>query len=126
MSLFQHIKTLLQGEAASTSHWTARELLKNLLAMAWFVEARDPYTGGHLWRVSRYARLLADRAGLAEAETARVSIGGFLHDLGKIGVPDAILRKPGALTDDEYAVMKTHPDVGMAHAGGAPLAATGT
>jgi response regulator RpfG family c-di-GMP phosphodiesterase len=113
MSLFQHIKTLLQGESASSSHGIARELLKNLLAMAWFVEARDPYTGGHLWRVSRYARLLADCAELTEAEAARVSIGGFLHDLGKIGVPDAILRKRGALTDDEYAVMKTHPDVGL-------------
>lgn len=121
MSLFQHVKALLQGGAGSSSHWTARELLKNLLAMAWFVEARDPYTGGHLWRVSRYARLLADRAGLAEAEAARVSIGGFLHDLGKISVPDAILRKPGALSDDEYAVMKTHPDVGLRMLAGHPL-----
>jgi hypothetical protein len=89
--------------------------------MAWFVEARDPYTGGHLWRVSRYARLLADRAGLSEEEAARISLGGFLHDLGKIGVPDAILRKPGALTDEEYAVMKTHPDVGLRMLAGHPL-----
>lgn len=121
MSLFQHIKTILQGSSTVSSNWTARELLKNLLAMAWFVEARDPYTGGHLWRVSRYARLLADRAGLPEAEAARISLGGFLHDLGKIGVPDAILRKPGALTNDEYAVMKTHPDVGLRMLAGHPL-----
>lgn len=121
MSLFQQIKSVLQGASADAPHWTARELLKNLLAMAWFVEARDPYTGGHLWRVSRYARLLADRAGLPESEAARISVGGFLHDLGKIGVPDAILRKPGALTDDEYAVMKTHPDVGLRMLAGHPL-----
>ncbi|MGE0436776.1 MAG: hypothetical protein AB7G76_05220 [Steroidobacteraceae bacterium] len=84
MSLFQHIKTLRHGGAASSSHWAARQLRKNLLAMAWLVEASDPYTGGHLWRVSRYARLLADHAGLPEADAARVSLGGFLHHLGKL------------------------------------------
>lgn len=89
--------------------------------MAWFVEARDPYTGGHLWRVCRLSRLLAGRVGLPEAEVARVAIGGFLHDLGKIGVPDAILRKPGRLTDDEYSVMKTHPSVGLKMLAGHPL-----
>ncbi len=68
-----------------------RQLMASLLAMAWFVEARDPYTGGHLWRVSRYARLLAEETGLPAAEVAQVSVGGFLHDLGKIGVPDAVL-----------------------------------
>ncbi|MBN8744317.1 MAG: HD domain-containing protein [Thiomonas arsenitoxydans] len=81
--------------------------------MAWFVEARDPYTGGHLWRVSRYARMLAAAAGLDAVEVARVSLGGFLHDLSKIGVPDAILCKSAPLTDAEWAVMRTHPDIGM-------------
>jgi hypothetical protein len=97
-------------------------LLASLLAMAWFVEARDPYTGGHLWRVSRYAQLLAKALGLAPAEIARIGLGGFLHDLGKIGVPDAILRKPDRLTDEEYAVMKTHPAMGARMLAGHPLA----
>jgi hypothetical protein len=87
-------------------------LLRSLLALAWVVEARDPYTGGHSWRVSQFAMLLAEKAGMARREIARIGIGGFLHDLGKIGVPDAILNKPDKLTDEEYAVIKTHPSIG--------------
>lgn len=97
-------------------------LLASLLTMAWFVEARDPYTGGHLWRVSRYAWLLAESAGFSKAECTQFSLGGFLHDLGKIGVPDAILRKPSRLDNDEYAVIKTHPDMGLRMLSGHPLA----
>lgn len=97
-------------------------LLSSLLAMAWVVEARDPYTGGHLWRVARYAALLCERSGASPATSARVSIGAFLHDLGKVGVPDAILRKPGALSDEEHAVIQTHPDVGARLLAGHPLA----
>ena len=101
---------------------TTRHLLASLLTMAWFVEARDPYTGGHLWRVSRYARLLAEHARFSEGEAARVGLGGFLHDLGKIGIPDAILRKPDRLTELEYEVIKTHPDMGLRMLAGHPLA----
>lgn len=100
---------------------TWKALFGSLLTMAWFVEARDPYTGGHLWRVSRYARLLADEAGLSTAQAARASLGGFLHDLGKIGIPDAILRKPSALSDDEYATIRTHPQLGWRMLAGHPL-----
>lgn len=98
------------------------QLLASLFVMAWFVEARDPYTGGHLWRVSRYARLLATAAGLSAAEVARIGMGGFLHDLGKIGVPDAILRKPDRLTGNEYTVIRTHPEMGARMLAGHPLA----
>lgn len=100
----------------------AHEMLASLLVIAWMVEARDPYTGGHLWRVSRYAELLAEKAGLAHADVARVTIGGFLHDLGKIGIPDAILRKPGSLDADEYATIRTHPEVGARLLAAHPLA----
>ena len=98
------------------------EILASLLVMAWMVEARDPYTGGHLWRVSRYSRLLATTAGLDGQHVARIAIGGFLHDLGKIGVPDAILRKPSSLTGDEQAVIRTHPDIGFRVLAAHPLA----
>ncbi|MGP1685138.1 MAG: HD-GYP domain-containing protein, partial [Giesbergeria sp.] len=91
MSNLQRLNTWIRGSAADTH--PAKQLLASLLTMAWFVEARDPYTGGHLWRVSRYARLLAEHAGLPHAEVARIELGGFLHDLGKVGVPDAILQK---------------------------------
>jgi len=98
-----------------------KPLLASLITMAWFVEARDPYTGGHLWRVSRYSHMLALEAGLGLAQAAKVSLGGFLHDIGKIGVPDAILRKPGRLTEEEFAVIQTHPDMGRRMLAGHPL-----
>lgn len=108
--------------ASSTAGDPSKALVSSLLMMAWFVEARDPYTGGHLWRVSRYARLLGEAAGLSAADVARVSLGGFLHDLGKIGIPDAVLRKPGALNQDEYAIVRTHPEMGWRMLAGHPLA----
>jgi response regulator RpfG family c-di-GMP phosphodiesterase len=69
--------------------------IENLYRMAWIVEARDPYTGGHLWRVSQNSRMLAEDLRLGEDEVARIELGGFLHDLGKVGIPDAVLNKPG-------------------------------
>lgn len=99
-----------------------QDLLRSLLVMAWMVEARDPYTGGHLWRVSQFASLLARDAQLPPKEVARVAIGGFLHDLGKVGVPDAILGKKDKLSDEEFAVIKTHPEVGWRMLTGHPLA----
>jgi len=80
--------------------------------MASLVEARDPYTGGHLWRVSQFSKTLAAAAGLPLRDIARITVGGFLHDLGKIAIPDAVLRKTDRLTDDEYAIIRTHPEVG--------------
>ncbi|MGE4593789.1 HD-GYP domain-containing protein [Alcaligenes sp.] len=100
-----------------------KSLLHSLLVMAWTVEARDPYTGGHLWRVSRYARLLAEQSGLSEEDTARIAIGGFLHDLGKIAIPDHILNKKDRLTQEEYETIKTHPEIGWRVISGHPLAA---
>lgn len=99
------------------------QLLKSLYVMASMVEARDPYTGGHLWRVSQFSRLLAEAVGLPVTDVARIAMGGFLHDLGKIGVPDAILNKPGRLSDDEFAVIRTHPEVGYRLLATHPLAA---
>jgi HD-GYP domain-containing protein (c-di-GMP phosphodiesterase class II) len=87
-------------------------LLNSLLGLSMIVEARDPYTGGHLWRVSQFSKLLAQHVGLSRRDVALSEVGGFLHDLGKVGVPDAILNKPDRLTDGEYDVIKTHPAVG--------------
>jgi hypothetical protein len=87
-------------------------LMQSLLSLAWAVEARDPYTGGHLWRVAQFSMILARSIGCLRIEVARIGLGGFLHDLGKIGIPDSILNKPDKLTDEEYAVIKTHPRIG--------------
>lgn len=121
MSLLNTFSRLLGGKQPSLQQHR-EELLTSLLVMAWMVEARDPYTGGHLWRVSRFARLLAQAAGLPEDEVARIALGGFLHDLGKISIPDHILGKKDRLTDDEYAVIKTHPELGWRMLAGHPLA----
>ena len=87
-------------------------LLRSLFVMGALVEARDAYTGGHLWRVGQYSKELAERAGLSRHQIFLATAGGFLHDLGKVGIPDAILNKPGRLDDHEYAVIKTHPAIG--------------
>jgi len=99
------------------------QLLMSLFLLAWAVEARDPYTGGHLWRVARLSRLLAEAAGLPSEQIARITVGAFLHDLGKIGIPDAVLGKKSRLDDTEYAVIRTHPEIGHRMLAGHPLAA---
>jgi putative nucleotidyltransferase with HDIG domain len=111
----------LMGNKDQDTHHL-HKLMQSLLAMAWFVEARDPYTAGHMWRVSRYAKLLAEASNVSTLDIARISLGGFLHDIGKISTPDAILRKPGALTDEEYSIIKNHPGVGLRMLAGHPLA----
>jgi DNA-directed RNA polymerase subunit RPC12/RpoP len=107
---------------SNTSTSLLSPFIENLYRMAWIVEARDPYTGGHLWRVSQFSRLLAADLGLSASEVARVELGGFLHDLGKVGVPDAVLNKPGPLDEHEYALIKTHPRIGARLLRGHPLA----
>lgn len=99
-----------------------KPLLKSLLIMADIIEARDPYTGGHVWRVSQFSKLLATKVGLPEEEVIKVSIAAYLHDMGKVGIPDDILRKAAALTEEEYAIIKTHPSIGNKLLGGHPLA----
>lgn len=101
----------------------ATDLLRSLYTMAMMVEARDAYTGGHLWRVSQFSRRVAEAMALDEASVARIELGGFLHDLGKVGIPDAVLNKRDRLTDEEYEVIKTHPRVGADLLQGHPLAA---
>lgn len=83
-----------------------------LCSLATAIDTRDDYTGGHVERVARYAAATGRELGLAGDELRALWIGALLHDVGKIGVSDAILRKPGALTDDEYAQMKRHPEIG--------------
>jgi hypothetical protein len=99
-----------------------KPLLKSLLIMADIIEARDPYTGGHVWRVSQFAKLLATKIGLPEDEIIKISIAAYLDDIGKVGIPDDILKKAAALTDEEYAIIKTHPSIGSRLLGSHPLA----
>jgi HD-GYP domain-containing protein (c-di-GMP phosphodiesterase class II) len=76
------------------------------------IDEKDPYTRGHSERVAYYSACLAKHLGMAPEEVERVHLSGIIHDVGKIGIEDKILRKAAALTDEEYAIMKQHPTKG--------------
>lgn len=84
------------------------------MTLALTIEARDPNTNGHCERLAERAVLLGRALGLPDEDLAALHRGGYLHDVGKIGVPDSVLLKAGPLTSEEFAVMKTHPDIGDA------------
>ena len=81
-------------------------------ALAEAIDEKDPYTRGHSERVNQYAVLLAKQMGLGRQEVREVHISSLFHDIGKIGIEDTILRKPAVLTDEEYNIMKRHPEKG--------------
>jgi HD-GYP domain-containing protein (c-di-GMP phosphodiesterase class II) len=83
-----------------------------LLGLAEAIEAKDPYTKGHCGRTAVYAMALGREARLSENDLEVLEFGAFLHDIGKIGIKDSVLLKPGALDDDEWKHMKIHPIVG--------------
>lgn len=78
------------------------------------IDAKDPYTRGHSERVARYSIAIGKQLQLSALEMRNLRISALLHDVGKIGIDDRILRKPGALSDDEFEIMKTHPAKGAA------------
>ncbi len=88
--------------------------LSLVYALAATVDAKDHYTFGHSKKVSKYAGLIGQVIGLSEAENAHLRNSGLLHDIGKIGVSDAVLRKPGPLTKEEWRQILTHPELGVA------------
>jgi putative two-component system response regulator len=83
-----------------------------LCTLAKSIEAKDPYTEGHCERLAEYSMALGRALGLAGEDLTALRRGGFLHDLGKVAVPESILLKPGPLTTEERAVMQRHPVVG--------------
>ena len=85
------------------------ELAKSL---AGAIDAKDPYTKGHSTSVSRYSEALARAINLPEDEVERISLGALLHDVGKIGIPENVLKKPDRLSDEEWNIMKQHPVIG--------------
>ncbi len=84
--------------------------LANSLAGA--IDAKDPYTKGHSTSVSRYSEALARAINLPEDEVQRIKLGALLHDVGKIGIPENVLKKPGKLEGEEWEIMKQHPVIG--------------
>lgn len=90
----------------------SRAYMQIVQALAASVDAKDTYTHGHSSRVAAYSREIARRAGFSQEEQDDIYMMGLLHDVGKIGVQDAIINKTGRLTDEEYAAIRTHPAVG--------------
>ncbi len=82
-------------------------------SLAEALEAKDPYTHGHSKRVTEIAVTLARELGLPGEEQDRIRLAGLVHDIGKIGVPEEILHKPGKLTDEEFEYIKDHPTIGV-------------
>lgn len=89
-----------------------RTFVESVTALAEAVERRDPYTGGHIQRVVAYSVLLAEEMGLSDDRLETLRLGATLHDIGKIAVPDHILRKPGPLNAEEAATMRRHAEDG--------------
>jgi HD-GYP domain-containing protein (c-di-GMP phosphodiesterase class II) len=107
-----HAQALRLAERLDNVH------LETITALARAVEARDDYTGGHVERVRRYSLGIAADLGL-DGDAARfLEFGAVLHDVGKIGIPDAILRKPAQLDIDEWRLMRRHPEIGRRVMGG--------
>ena len=77
------------------------------------IEAKDKYTKGHSTRVAEYSKLLAQKMGMSEEEQISIFFMATLHDIGKISIDDRIINKPAKLTDEEYAVIKKHPEIGF-------------
>lgn len=83
-----------------------------ILTLAKTIDAKDTYTNGHSERVAAYSREIAKRMGMSEQEQQEIYYMGLLHDIGKIGISDEIINKPGKLTDEEYQMIKKHPEIG--------------
>ena len=112
-ALVTAVAAVLLLQAAYHFHRRADETVESAIAsLASAIDARDPYTAGHSVRVAEYATAAAVQLGWSKALIARTNKAGLLHDVGKLGVADEVLHKPGALSDAEFAHMKRHAAVG--------------
>ncbi len=108
----------LDGEVeAALRHMREREE-EIIFRLALAVEYRDSDTGDHTWRVARYSQIIAEELGLAPDVCRSLYLAAPLHDVGKVGVPDSILLKPGRLDPDEFTVVQTHTTIGQRILGG--------
>lgn len=108
---------IIQNINATNDAIKAKDEVKTLSvevmeALAHTIDAKDEYTRGHSVRVAKYSRMLAEKLGLSAEDCENVYYMALLHDIGKIGVPNEIINSTAKLTDDEYAVIKTHPSIG--------------
>ncbi len=107
--------TLLSTHARNVQLFREKErlLVEAVRALINVIEAKDRYTCGHSDRVAAFSRLIAREMKLSPHQCEEIYMTGLLHDIGKIGVPDEVLRKPGRLTDEEFEQIKKHPEIGF-------------
>lgn len=103
----------INTELSDTYEKLEQAYLESIQTLRYTVEAKDTYTRGHSDRVSEYSVLIGKHLGLPQPDLDTLRVGGLFHDIGKIGVPDAILQKNGRLDDDEYSQIKQHPNIGV-------------
>ena len=103
---------MLEARVAEQARRIESLFLASIQSLADALEVKDPYTHGHSLRVSSYSVAIARSIGLSGDAIREIGIGGHVHDIGKIGVREAILNKPAPLTDEEYDHIMTHPTVG--------------
>ncbi len=106
------LKNNLEDEVEKKTRENEGLSLHVVQTLADAIDAKDTYTNGHSGRVADYSREIARRYGYSEKAQNEIYMMGLLHDVGKIGVPDAVINKPGKLTDEEFAEMKKHPVMG--------------
>ena len=102
----------INNELQESQEQLKNAYLESIETLRYTVEAKDTYTKGHSDRVSAYSVLIGKKLGLSDEDIETLRIGGLFHDIGKIGIPDAILLKDTKLTDDEYSEIKNHPAIG--------------
>jgi HD-GYP domain-containing protein (c-di-GMP phosphodiesterase class II) len=101
------------GDLQRSAEENRQLFIGTVKALAAAIDGKDPYTRGHSERVSRFSMAIAQRLGLPDDEIEKIRISALLHDVGKIAIDDKILKKPAALTDEEYEIMKGHPQKGF-------------
>lgn len=106
------LKESLEDEVERKTQENERLSLHVVQTLAEAIDAKDSYTKGHSGRVAQYAMEIAKRAGYTKKQQRDIYMMGLLHDVGKIGVPDAVIAKPGRLSDEEFAEIKKHPALG--------------
>lgn len=104
---------LINDELVSTYEELKESNIAAMKVLIMSEEARDAYTSGHSKRVTGYAVTIAKKMGLSESQVRHIRYAGYLHDIGKIGISDAILNKEGRLTDEEWQVIRKHPDMAL-------------
>jgi HD-GYP domain-containing protein (c-di-GMP phosphodiesterase class II) len=102
----------INNELKESHESLEKAYLESIQTLRYTVEVKDSYTRGHSDRVSEYSVLIGKYMGLSEDDLKTLRIGGLFHDIGKIGIPDAVLLKQGKLDDNEYSQIKNHPSIG--------------